>query len=180
MSYTDFIKKKYGASEVALDLADKCKKFFTFNKLNESDDSIKFIGVNILKDVEFPGSSHKLTKGDTIYGLEFHQNGWISVYESNNDTRSYLAVTNPILEDIFGVTQPAENQMTNLVAISAIQLDGIAKISEVVKMMKNISVQDANSLKNILGPSIEERILRNILDAVFFADPLEAGLSNGV
>ena len=65
-------------------------------------------------------------------------------------------------------------------SVNAIQMGAMADIQKVIATVKKLSLEDANYLKSIMGPSLEEKILRTIVDAVLFDTPPANGLQNGV
>ena len=54
------------------------------------------------------------------------------------------------------------------------------QLSNMVNAVKKLTLSDAQSLKAILGPTAEERILRSVIDAVVFDNPQSSGTANGV
>lgn len=169
-SFSEYMAEKRGISTRAAALADKCQNIMSFGTIEESETSVKFIDVVMLEEVKLSGS-RVLHKDSTIKAIEFQENGWVNVCEGDLGVVTYSFMNGMV---------PWEPNQWNKPNSTVVHTEAMVRIGEVIELVKKLSLEDAQHLKGILGPSLEERLLRTFIDAVVFDNPLASGQSNGV
>lgn len=176
-SFSQHLKDTMGGGIEANVFAEKCGKFFSFEQIQESEDSVKFFNILMNEDVEI-SATRKLPKGSRFAAIQFNKHGYMNIYESESDMLTYTVMQNPLfsLPAYQGATEfsaPSNN-------LTVVQQECVLQISNMVNAVKKLTLSDAQSLKAILGPTVEERILRSVIDAVVFDNPQSSGTANGV
>ena len=169
-TFSEYMAEKRGISTRAASIADKCQAIMTFGSIEESETSVKFIDVVMTEEVKLSGS-RILAKDSNIKAVEFQEDGWVNVYEGDLGVVTYSFMNGMM---------PWEPNKWNKPNSTVVHTEAMVKINEVIELVKKMSLEDAQHLKGILGPSLEERLLRTFIDAVVFDNPLASGQSNGV
>lgn len=148
-----------------LSLVESLAKYFTFAKKETTEDGIKFIGVHMNEDVKYDTSI--LEKDSNIYALEFHSNGWMDVYESDN-TLSYTIINNnPMVPyvftdaDNFIIDNPSDFDVSP--TVNLVQTVCQSKISEVAEILRKMTPEEAKLYMQSSGVSLEEKTLTFML-----------------
>ena len=176
-SFSESLKERTGGGLEANVFAEKCAKFFAFEQIRESEDAVKFFNIEMMEDVEI-SATRKLPKGSRFAAIQFNKHGYMNIYESESDLLTYTVMQNPLFnmptyQGATEFTAPSNN-------LTVVQQECVMQITSMVEAVKKLTLADAQSLKAILGPTVEERILRNVIDAVIFDNPESSGIANGV
>lgn len=180
-SMNEYIFEKTGMSLEAQDFAHKVKDYFSYEGVSVCEDCMKFSSVEMKRPVTSGGVS-VLEEGKKFESLEIKKNGWMRVCEGDG---SSFTVMNHDLKESFVLPSmipvlPHEGGYDKFPSVNAIQMGAMADLQRVIATVKKLSLEDANYLKSIMGPSLEEKILRSIVDAVLYDTPPANGQSNGV
>ena len=183
-SMNEYILEKTGLTVEAQEFAHNMKNFFSFEGCKFSEESMIFENVVLKEDINFIGLNQKLEAGKELKSLELRKNGWLVV--SENEDSSYTVIKHSLGESfVVPSTFPVypvhhEGGYEKFSGVNAIQLGAVADLQKVIASVKKLSIEDANFLKSVLGPSLEEKILRSIIDATLFDTPPANGQQNGV
>lgn len=169
-SMNEYIFEKTGLTMEAQEFSNKMKKHFSFDKCSLSKEGMKFENVCLKEDISYQNGV--ISKGETFNSLDIRKNGWIVC---DNEEESFTIMNHSLKESInFLGTYEA------FPSVNAIQMGAMADLQKVISTVKRLSIEDANHLKSIMGPSLEEKILRTIIDACLFDTPPANGQQNGV
>ena len=176
-SFSESLKEKTGGGLEANIFAEKCGKFFSFEEIRESENAVKFFNIEMNEDVEI-SATRKLPKGSRFAAIQFNKHGYMNIYESESDLLTYTVMQNPLFtmptyQGGADASAPSNN-------LTVVQQECVTKISGMIDSVKKLTLADAQSLKALLGPTLEERILRSVIDAVVFDNPQSSGIANGV
>ena len=181
-SMNEYIKDKTGFSIEVQEFAHKMKDFFAYESCCATSEGIKFNNVTLKESISFSGDS--LDEGKELISLEIRKNGWLDVCEDENNSYTIMShnMTEAfVLPSVMPVGQPnTVGGYEKFPSVNAIQMGAMTDIQKVIATVKKLSLEDANYLKSIMGPSLEEKILRTIVDAVLFDTPPANGLQNGI
>ena len=181
-SINEYIFEKTGLTVEAQEFTHKMKNFFAYENCCVTSEGIKFNNVTLKESISFSGDS--LNEGKELKSLEIRKNGWLDVCEDDNNSYTIMShnMTEAfVLPSIMPVGQPnTVGGYEKFPSVNAIQMGAMTDIQKVIATVKKLSLEDANYLKSIMGPSLEEKILRTIVDAVLFDTPPANGLQNGV
>ena len=169
-SMNEYIFEKTGLTMEAQEFSNKMKKHFSFDKCSLSKEGMKFENVCLKEDISYQNGV--ISKGETFNSLDIRKNGWIVC---ENEEESFTIMNHSLKESI--------NFLGNYEAfpsVNAIQMGAMADLQKVISTVKRLSIEDANHLKSIMGPSLEEKILRTIIDACLFDTPPANGQQNGI
>lgn len=181
-SINDYTLEKTGLTLEAQKFADIMKNKFNYDSCSLTESGIKFNNVTLLEDINFSGIDNKgLQKNTNLKSLEIRKNGWLNVCENNGN--SYIVMSHNlnesfIMNDILPINNAHDTK--EFPVVTAIQLESLASIQKVIDNIKRLSVEDINHLQNILGPSLEEKIFKLIIDSYMHDNPPHNGLQNGV
>lgn len=182
----DYVRDKTGLTIEAQVFSEKMKKHFNYESCKMTKSSILFNNVKMNEDVKFSGTSKSLLKNDVYESLEFKNNGWILVTESADKSYSIMA-SKSLKEDfnmpnIIDFTAPVQNVSgtERFPVVTAVQLEALTSIHDVLQKVRKLSIEDVNRLRNLMGPSPEERILTFIIDTAVTDMPSMNGQQNGV
>ena len=181
-SINEYIFEKTGLTVEAQEFTHKMKNFFGYDSCCVTPDGIKFDNVTLKESISFFGDT--LNAGKELKSLEIRKNGWLDICEDENN--SYTIISHNMSEEfvlpsMMPVGQPDSiGGYEKFPSVNAIQMGAMTDIQKVISTVKKLSLEDANYLKSIMGPSLEEKILRTIVDAVLFDTPPANGLQNGV
>lgn len=173
-SMNEYIFEKTGLTLKTQEFTKSLSNLFSYDRCSLTESSIKFFNVHIKTDFLNEGNV-VIEKGKNLNSLEIKKNGWINICEDKNN--SYLLMNHDLKESF---ATPFINGYEQFPSISAIQMGAIADLQKVISTVKKLSIEDANHLKSIMGPSLEEKILRTIIDACLFDTPPANGQQNGV
>ena len=165
---------KLKESFVLQEFVHSLNNLFSFGKYSLTESGIQFFDVNIKTDFLNEGNV-VIEKGKKLASLEIKNNGWVNVCEDENN--SYLLMNHDLKESF---VFPIVGNYEQFPSVNAIQMGAMADLQKVISTVKRLSIEDANHLKSIMGPSLEEKILRTIIDACLFDTPPANGLQNGV
>lgn len=180
-SMNEYIFEKTGLTMEAQEFSNKMKEHFSFDKCSISKEGMKFENVCLKEDISYQNGV--ISKGEIFKNLDIRKNGWIVC---ENEDESYILMNHNIneafvLPSIIPVGQPnTVGNYENFPNVNAIQMGAMADLQKVISTVKRLSIEDANHLKSIMGPSLEEKILRTIIDACLFDTPPANGQQNGV
>lgn len=174
----EYIFEKTGLTVELQNYTHKMKSFFSFDSCGLTPEGIKFENVCLKEDITYQGNS--LKNGDVFKSLEVRKNGNLHICE--NDTEKFTIINHSLKEE-FALPELPSSEIggyEKFPSVNAIQMGAMTDIQKVIASVKKLSLEDANYLKSIMGPSLEEKILRTIVDAVLFDTPPANGLQNGV
>lgn len=181
-SMNEYIQEKTGMSVEAQEFTHKMKNYFVYESCTPTKEGIKFNEVTLNEEISFSGDC--LEKGKTLKSLEIRKNGWLDVCEDENNSYTIMAHNMSeafVLPSVMPVGQPnTVGDYDKFPSVNAIQMGAMADLQKVISTVKRLSIEDANHLKSIMGPSLEEKILRTIIDACLFDTPPANGQQNGV
>lgn len=180
-SINEYNLEKTGLTIEAKNFADKMKNYFTYKTCQLTENGITFSDVTLLESIRFTGINKGLAKGTHLNSLGIRKNGWIDVCDDNKS--SYTVMSHNlnesfIMNDLIPVN--ASHTTKDFPVVTAIQLESLAAIQKVIDNVKRLSVEDINHLKNIMGPSLEEKIFKLIIDSYMNDIPPRNGQQNGV
>ena len=181
-SMNEYIQEKTGMSVEAQEFSHKMKDYFIYESCSPTKEGIKFNKVTLNEEISFSGDV--LEKGKTLKSLEIRKNGWLDVCEDEDN--SYTIMSHNMNEAfVIPSTMPVyppntEGGYEKFPSVNAIQMGAMTDLQKVISTVKRLSIEDANHLKSIMGPSLEEKILRTIIDACLFDTPPANGRQNGV
>lgn len=180
-SINEYSIEKTGLSLEAQEFSEKMKKYFDYDSCAITESGIKFNDVTLLEDIKFTGLGKGLNKGTHLSSLEIRKNGWLDV--SENENSSYTVISHNINEAFImndSIPVNASHTTEEFPVVTAIQLESLAAIQKVIDNVKRLSAEDINHLKNIMGPSLEEKIFQMIIDYYMNDNPPHNGQQNGV
>jgi hypothetical protein len=173
-SMNEYIFEKTGLTLKTQEFVQSLSNLFSFDKCSLTESGIQFFDVDVKADFLNEGDV-VIEKGKKLASLEIRKNGWVNVCEDENN--SYLLMNHDLKESF---ALPIVGGYEQFPSVNAIQMGAMTDIQKVIATVKKLSLEDANYLKSIMGPSLEEKILRTIVDAVLFDTPPANGLQNGV
>ena len=180
-SINEYSLEKTGLTLEAQGFADKMKKHFTYESCSLTESGIKFNDVTLLEDIKFTGLGKGLNKGTRLSSLEIRKNGWLDV--SENENSSYTVMSHNLKESFImndSIPVNASHTTKDFPVVTAIQLESLAAIQKVIDNIKRLSAEDIVHLKNIMGPSLEEKIFEMIINYYMNDNPPHNGQQNGV
>ena len=169
-SMNEYIFEKTGLTMEAQEFSNKMKEHFSFDKCSISKEGMKFENVCLKEDISYQNGV--ISKGETFNSLDIRKNGWIVC---ENEEESFTIMNHSLKESINFL-----GTYETFPFVNAIQMGAMADLQKVISTVKRLSIEDANHLKSIMGPSLEEKILRTIIDACLFDTPPANGQQNGV
>lgn len=169
----EYILEKTGLTLEAQEFTHKMKELFDYNSCSLTEAGLKFHDVKMKVGLK-RGEDEVLKEGQELKSLEIRKNGWINVCENEE---SYLITNYELKESFLQQNMFGYERFPN---VNAIQMGAMTDLQKVISTVKRLSIEDANHLKSIMGPSLEEKILRTIIDACLFDTPPANGLQNGV
>ena len=181
-SINDYTLEKTGLTLEAQKFADDMKNKFNYDSCSLTEYGIKFNDVTLLEDINFTGINNKgLHKNTHLKSLEIRKNGWLNVCEDDNS--SYIVMSHNlnesfIMNDILPINNTHDTK--EFPVVTAIQLESLTAIQKVIDNIKRLSIEDINHLKNIMGPSLEEKIFKIIIDSYLNDVTPNNGQQNGV
>ena len=174
-SMNEYILEKTGLTMEAQEFSNKMKEHFSFDRCFFSKEGMKFENVCLKEDISYQHGV--ISKGDKFKSLDIRKNGWIVC---ENEEESYTIMNHSLKEAINFLPMNGFGGYEAFPSVNAIQMGAMADIQRVISTVKKLSLEDANYLKSIMGPSLEEKILRTIIDAVLYDTPPANGQANGV
>ena len=181
-SLNEYTLEKTGMDINTYEFCDNMKHYFSFESCVATEQGIKFNDVTLNENIEVAGSD-SLVSGTQFKSLEIRKNGWINC---ESEDSSFIVMNHSLKEafvipSMFPVGQPnTEHGYEKFPNINAVQMGAMAELQKLISVVKKLSIEDANYLKSIMGPSLEEKILRTIIDATLFDTPPANGLQNGI
>lgn len=170
----EYIFEKTGLTLKTQEFVQSLSNLFSYEKCSLTESGIQFFDVRMKSNFLNEGNV-VIEKGKKLNSLEIKKNGWVNVCEDEHN--SYILMNHDLKESF---VFPIIGNYEKFPSVNAIQMGAMTDIQKVIATVKKLSLEDANYLKSIMGPSLEEKILRTIVDAVLFDTPPANGLQNGV
>lgn len=184
----EFLIEKTGFDIKAQEFINLIKPYFDYNSCTLTESGLVFNDVFIKKNISFQNIKESLKKGTKLKSINFKNNGWINICENDNTSYTIMPSKENLIKNIntnnmfpiYSQDNTEHIEYNRFPVVSAIQIGALSDIQRVIQSVRKLSLEDANRLKSLLGPSLEEKILITIIDSTLQDIPPKNGLQNGV
>lgn len=183
-SINEYVYEKTGMTIAEQSFAEKMKDLFVYENVSSNkNNALTFTGVRMKKPILHKGQKI-LKESDVFERVDVLKNGWLKVHDDDGTSSTIM---NYDIKESFILPSIAQTNngivgdlYDRFPALTAVQMGAIVDLQRIISSVKKMSLEDANRLKSLMGPSLEEKILRSIIDAVLFDTPPTNGQSNGL